>query len=85
MSERRTGLRSRTLKGAKIILDKNSVLDCVVRDLTKLGSGLKVENSMHVPDEFQLQLGVDAIKHATSIVWRGFGEIGVKFETPRSH
>lgn len=81
MSERRTDLRSRTLKGGKIIIDKLSVLDCVVRDLTALGARLKVDNSMDVPDSFKLRIKPDTIEHPVSIVWRGYGEIGIKFET----
>ena len=80
MSERRTDLRSRTLKGGKIIIDKLSVLDCVVRDLTALGARLKVDNSMDVPDSFKLRIKPDTIEHPVSIVWRGYGEIGIKFE-----
>jgi two-component system cell cycle response regulator len=80
MSERRTNLRGRTLKGGKIIIGKLSVIDCVIRDLTQLGARLKVDNTTDVPNSFELQIKPDSARRPASVVWRGYGEIGIKFE-----
>ena len=49
MQERRKLTRTRVLKGAKMLLGKSSVIDCVARDLTSSGAGLQVSNTNGLP------------------------------------
>ena len=46
MLERRKRVRLRVLKSAKFLLGKSSVLDCVVHDLTNVGAGIKIPNTI---------------------------------------
>ena len=51
--ERRRELRARTLKSARILLNHHqSVIDCVVRNLSPTGACLKVETTLGIPDRF---------------------------------
>ena len=54
MQERRKLFRTRVLKGAKLLLGKSSVIDCVVRDLTNGGAGVQVPNTCGLPETFDL-------------------------------
>ena len=52
-SERRSIYRRRALKTGKIIFnDRQSVIDCVVRDESDAGARLKVGGVLGIPDEF---------------------------------
>ena len=56
--ERRHQSRSRTLKSARILLNHHqSVIDCVVRNLSPIGACLKVETTFVIPDRFDVIFG----------------------------
>jgi len=78
-SARRVTDRSKTLKSAKIVFNKNqSVIDCMVRDLSPTGAKLKVGDLLAVPRTFVLELN-DGTRYNCERV-RSMGlEIGVRF------
>jgi hypothetical protein len=78
-SPRRVTGRSKTLKTAKIIFNKNqSVIDCLVHDLSPTGAKLKLGDVAAVPRTFILELH-DGTRHDCERV-RAMGlEIGVRF------
>ena len=65
MQERRKLTRTRVLKGAKMLLGKSSVIDCVVRDLTSRGAGLQVSNTNGLPETMDLTFDAGhSIRHS---------------------
>jgi hypothetical protein len=56
MQERRKVTRTRVLKGAKMLLGKSSVIDCVAQDLTNSGAGLQVPTTNDLPESLDLTL-----------------------------
>lgn len=78
-SPRRVSDRSKTLKSAKIVFNKNqSVIDCMVRDLSPTGAKIKLGDMLPLPKTFILELN-DGTRHDCERV-RAMGlEIGVRF------
>jgi len=73
--ERRRDLRRRTLKGARIVFNnRQSTIDCVVRNLSAHGALLLVP-TLGVPNEFELRL--DEASHWVRVVWRTEDRMGV--------
>jgi hypothetical protein len=78
-SPRRTSSRSKTLKSAKIVFNKNqSVIDCFVRDLSPTGARLKLGDLVPVPKIFTLELH-DGTRFDCERVRVMGQEIGVRF------
>ena len=85
MDNRRGAVRLRTLKSGKAVFnDGNSVVDCVVRDLSESGAKLKVVSVVGIPDHFSLLLEGERNGRACSIAWRKGSELGVTFDQTRS-
>jgi hypothetical protein len=80
--ERRRQLRARTLKSARILLNHHqSVIDCVVRNLSPTGACLKVETTFGIPDRFDVMFDIDKSIRPCRLVWHNDKQIGVEFET----
>jgi hypothetical protein len=79
MQERRKLTRTRVLKGAKMLLGKSSVIDCVARDLTNKGAGLDVPNTIGVPETVDLTLDAGHSIRRSRLVWRKLNKTGVEF------
>jgi PilZ domain len=79
MIEQRRELRSRCLREGRIIFNnRNSVLSCIVRDMSGGGVRITLERADAVPGSFQFHL-----KGAPSVqarkVWTRVNELGVSF------
>ena len=79
MQERRKLTRTRVLKGAKMLLGKSSVIDCVARDLTNKGAGLDVQNTIGIPETVDLTLDAGHSIRRSRLVWRRLNKTGVEF------
>ena len=79
MCERRRLPRLRVLKGAKLILERHLVLDCVVRNLTGTGARVEIPNSIDLPETFELTLDRGHTVRPCRVVWRGLSGVGVEF------
>jgi hypothetical protein len=80
--ERRRELRARTLKSARILLNHHqSVIDCVVRNLSPVGACLKVETTFGIPDRFDVMFDMDKSIRPCRLIWHRDKLIGVEFET----
>ena len=78
-SPRRLTGRAKTLKSAKIIFNKNqSVIDCLVHDLSPTGAKLKLGDVAAVPRNFILELH-DGTRMDCERVRVIGQEIGVRF------
>lgn len=79
MQERRKLTRTRVLKGAKLLIRNSSVIDGVVRDLTNVGAGVEVPNTMDLPETLNLTFNNGSSIRPSRCVWRKPNKIGVKF------
>jgi len=79
MEERRKVSRTRVLKGAKMLLGKSSVIDCVARDLTNNGAGLQVPSANDLPESLGLTLDAGRSIRRCRLVWRKITKVGVEF------
>ena len=79
MQERRKLTLTRVLKGAKMLLGKSSVIDCVARDLTNKGAGLDVPNTIGLPETVDLTLDAGHSIRRSRLVWRKLNKTGVEF------
>ena len=81
INARRTSPRQRRLNGAKIIFNSNSVIDCVVRDLSPRGARLLVASPIGIPEQFDLRIDRTGVCHPSKVAWRKADKIGVVFLT----
>jgi hypothetical protein len=80
MDERRCEPRSRRLKAGTIIFNnKNSVMDCQMRDQSAKGARLSLNNATGIPEEFQVTLPGVVEKRWARKAWMKVREIGVEF------
>jgi hypothetical protein len=83
MLERRDFQRRRTLLGGRIAFNHcYSTLDCVVRNMSQNGAMLVFEDSITVPNEFDLMIPQKGESRRARIVWRQENETGVAFPQP---
>lgn len=74
--ERRQEPRRRTLKAARILIGKTSVISCTVRNTSAHGSRIAVDSIVGVPEEFVLDVFGEQPRHA-QVVWKTFTEAGL--------
>ena len=79
MQERRKRPRLRVLKSAKLVLRKSSVFDCVVRDLTNVGAGIEIPNTIDLPEALEMTFDGGRSIRPCRLVWRTFSRTGVGF------
>lgn len=80
MDERRTTPRSRTLRAGKIIFNhKQSVLDCVVRNLSDTGACIQVQSPQGIPRDFELIVEGLPVPIPSHRVWQARNSVGVHF------
>src|SRR5262249_31953041 len=85
MQERRDRHRSRVLWAGKVSFNRRqSVLDCVVRNMSDTGAKLAVTASAFVPREFELMVPKRQAAYRARIIWRQSDEVGIAFETPKA-
>lgn len=83
MDERRKGVRSKSLLGARIVYNnRGSTIDCTVRNISPAGARLVFGGPVAAPDEFDLVISQKERTHRCRIVWRKANEIGVAFLDP---
>ena len=81
MQERRRVQRTRVLKAARIISDRQpSAIACTVLNLTNVGACLRVASSLDVSTGFDLTFDSAHSYRKCRVVWRNEDELGVSFE-----
>jgi hypothetical protein len=80
MQERRQSQRLRSLRAGKILFNnKRSVIDCMVRNLSRKGTCLLVASVVGIPSAFDLLLEGEATSRPCNTVWHAANKIGVEF------
>lgn len=78
--ERRRSARSRTFIGGKVIFNqRQSTLDCTVRNLSDDGALLVFPDSVTLPDLFELYFPLKRESRLVRSRWRDGDRIGVAF------
>ncbi len=73
--------RKRTLLPAKIYFNnKQSVLDCILKNFSSAGALLKFVSTMGVPDNFLLVIPSAGKQFHCCVVWSNAKEVGVSFD-----
>jgi len=86
MQERRKQQRSRVFWEGKVSFNRRqSVLDCVVRNMSDTGAKLAVTESAFVPREFELVVPKREAAYRAKIIWRQSDEVGIEFETGKAN
>jgi diguanylate cyclase (GGDEF)-like protein len=79
-TNRRIEQRRRVLKRGKILTNGlDSVVDCMLRDLSAKGAHLRVNQLYSPPDRFDLLFVDSGIKRTVDVCWRSGENIGVRF------
>lgn len=77
--ERRIALRRRVLKAGKVAYQSRyCVVECTVRDLSDTGAKLRTDNSVSIPDNFELLIEIDGFEADCEVVWRKEADLGVR-------
>ena len=85
MDENRTRLRRRVLKAGKIMFARGTcTVDCTIKNISEHGAMLQVENSVSLPDEFQLYEPTGLLLHEVRVVRRASRLIGVAITATRN-
>src|SRR5262245_39813156 len=80
MTERRKVQRSRSLRGGKILFNnKQSVINCTVRNLSDAGANLHVQSAQGVPAFFELFVEGEDAHRSCDVMWKAQNRIGVAF------
>ena len=78
--------RRRVLKAGLIAFNnRNSTLQCSVKDVSDQGARLAVSGSIGAPDTFDLLIALDGLEVSCAVVARTTNEIRVKFVGPIRH
>jgi diguanylate cyclase (GGDEF)-like protein len=85
VEERRASHRSRTFRGGKILFkDRQSVLDCTIRNLSPEGACLQVESLVGVPPTFDLLIEGEEAPRPCRLAWQSHDRAGVEFALPHA-
>ncbi len=80
----RSAPRSRSLlKGRLIFPNRQSTMDCIVRDISDGGARLELYHNDLVPDHFDLYVPLKETTFPVEVRWRQNSELGVRFVVPR--
>src|ERR1700757_5133900 len=77
MLERRHSQRARTLRAGKIVFNnKSSIIDCMVRNVSRSGACLLVSSVIGVPSTFDLLIEGEAVSRPCKMVWNNQNRVG---------
>ncbi len=77
--ERITTVRHFARKAGVILLERDALVECAVRDFSPAGVGLSLPNTMFLPVEFDLTFN-HATQHCVT-VWRHTDQMGLRFKS----
>ena len=81
MDERRTSIRRRSLKGARIVFNGGySTLSCLIRNFSDTGAKLEFESVIGIPNQFSLHYADGSPPRQCVVRWKTGTTLGVEFE-----
>jgi hypothetical protein len=80
MSEARKLDRARSILGAHIVFNnRNSTVDCQIRNISKSGARLAISNTFTLPEEFDIEVPQKGRTYRARLCWRDEQSAGVEF------
>ena len=80
MTEGRTSNRKRTMLAGKIIFnDRNSSIDCLIRNISENGAKIVVGQTVIFPARFELLVPQHGRSYQARVAWRQGDETGLDF------
>jgi hypothetical protein len=79
MYERRRSARIRILKEGRVLLNDQTALNCIVRDISAGGARLEFEGPVELPREFRLRIVSADLTIPARPIWQRRLEAGVTF------
>jgi hypothetical protein len=79
--ERRMTPRHQQPRAGVILIERDALVECTVRDFSPAGAGLVLPDAINLPREFDLTFD-RATRHCV-IVWRQFDRMGLRFKSGR--
>ena len=81
-TDRRKAVRQRVFKRGLIhVIGSQSTFNCVVRNISTLGAGLRLETPSAVPEVFELEVVGTGRKRAVKVRWQIAADLGVEFQS----
>jgi hypothetical protein len=77
--ERRTAARHLARKAGVILLERDALVECAVRDFSPAGVGLSLPDAVFLPAEFDLTFN-HSTQHCIT-VWRHTHQMGLRFKS----
>jgi PilZ domain len=82
---KRATARLRVLKGCKIVaMDRWSIVDCTVRDLSETGAKLICKDPASVADEIRFLLPAENTIRNARVMWRREDMLGIEFTSEKT-
>jgi hypothetical protein len=82
MAERRRFPRTKVYKAAKLLVGGQSMVTCIVRDVSSHGACLQLQSTASLPNEFDLCFDTGRTLRNCRIAWKTVTNAGVSFEPP---
>ncbi len=81
MQDRRSELRTLTLKTGKIVSEQHRLeIETAVLDISDGGACLLVSDATRVPETFRLRLDYKPEVHDCEVRWRSGHKLGIRFQ-----
>jgi PilZ domain-containing protein len=78
MDEKRKHIRTE-IEELAYVSSGGSVMSCVVRNISRAGAAIDVENPAFVPQRFRLVVAKDSSVHECRVIWIQKNRIGLAF------
>jgi hypothetical protein len=83
MAERRNSARQKSfLRGRALYNNRQSTIDCLIRDLSEHGANLIFSEAVSIPETVDLYIPQKDQTFRAHVQWRAGGEVGVAFVEP---
>lgn len=77
--DKRNSLRRPRNESARIVVNENCAIDCLLVNLSETGACLEIQSIVGIPEVFQLMINGDRILRTCHFRWALEGRVGVKF------
>ena len=82
--QKRAVVRSKTFLKAQIRVQNLPAIDCVVRNISRNGARIEVDDTLALPRQFELELPQRGMVLLCEFRWRRDYRVGVRFVGPQS-
>jgi hypothetical protein len=78
--------RSRAILGATVVFNnRNSTIDCQIRNISRAGAKLSLSDTVSLPDEFDVEVPQKGKTYRARLCWRDAESAGIEFILESNH